>query len=368
MLRNNRKKAVPSTSLFLPDEKKSYSFKRRMWVELTSMIGQQAFAIQFSSLMVIATLIFMSIRPSALSTKHSTSQLVPNTNGTKTTIVLMGYYSERTSNYHQIFEAYSQMDLLIDQVLFLWNNLDEPIPPIPNSLAQAKVPIIPLQQSRNSMNNRFGVDVTQRVRTSSVLLVDDDVVLSSGMIQAMIEGWVQSDSNPMKRPMIGVQNDARIVGEGQYFFHCSRIEGWFFLQPNCWRWPFRGTSVKTTPYRQNLVIGKTMLFSRTNLRLYQNDESISNFAESHFCEDVLMNALVRNVTHRKDPVYIVEKSQYTRGGSLPITRSTLNEQGGLSRVTINSLLGSWVRQRRECVKFSEEYFGTDIWKSRVSSA
>lgn len=356
--RGSRNKVVYPATLRLSNEHEKKPYPKMSELLL---LRQKKIKVYFA--IVIATLIFIlfNLRYSKL---PASKLIIPDINGTKTTIVLMGYYPERSSNLNRIFEAYSQMNNLIDQVLFLWNNCDEPSPPIPSFLARSKVPITLLQQSENSMNNRFGVDVIKNARTSSVLLVDDDIILSSGLIQAMIGGWIESDKVAEKRPIVGIDNDARTAGGGNYLFPCSAWQGWFYLQQNCFMMPFSSTLMNYMPYQKNLVIGKTMLFSKFYLNVYLRDESVVNFVKNHFCEDVLMNAVIRNVTERRGPVLISEHNMHTGGGSkiAPSSRfDTLSQDVGLSKLTVANLFGAWGRRRRECVKFSEEHFGSDIW-------
>lgn len=67
--------------------------------------------------------------------------------------ILMPTY-KRTDTLSQVFNHYCGMNDIIDQLVMVWNNLDEIVP---SSLRgyKCKFPITFLEQKKNSLNNRF---------------------------------------------------------------------------------------------------------------------------------------------------------------------------------------------------------------------
>jgi len=297
---------------------------------------------------------------------------LPKSN-TKTTLVLMGYSTNRLDNYDIILPAYSDMDDVIDKIIFLWNNQEEEPPNVP---MHGKVPIILVREPENSMNNRFGPDVTDRTETNVVTLVDDDCLLSRGMIRAMISSWEASSRDLDQRSLIGVDGDGRIVGTKHgYLFPCSRIEGWV-LQRHCWNSIVSSSTPVSSNHPLNLVVGKTMTFSTLFMLAYQNDEVVWNYTSpqgGHFCEDIMMNALIRNATNNRDPVLMTKDRKWNlplRGKkneaaeikeehlAMDRTRTILSESGGLS---FSLTVLSWNDKRSECVQWASTHYPESIW-------
>lgn len=281
---------------------------------------------------------------------------------TKTTLVLMGYSPERLNNYNKLFSTYGGMENVVDKVLFLWNNLNVPPPTVP---AQTKVPIQVLPQVENSMNNRFGSDVSKHASTDSIMVVDDDVLLSSSLLREMVDEWVHSHNDVKSRPIVGVQGDGRTVGyqEG-YRFPCTRLSGWV-LQPYCWT-SFLGSSEWKN--RLNVVIGKTMLFSKRFVEVYQADETVwtYNGPGGKHCEDIMMNALVLNATGQ-DPIFVSLDDQRQLRKASPETekklRETLDSGGGLSAGDLRAML-RWRDERTECVQWAAQHYPKSVWEAR----
>ena len=70
----------------------------------------------------------------------------------KFTIVMPSY--KRTRTLREIFDHYCGMDDIIDQLLIVWNNIDEIVPQALEK-HKCKFPIKFLEQKRNTLNNRF---------------------------------------------------------------------------------------------------------------------------------------------------------------------------------------------------------------------
>lgn len=237
-------------------------------------------------------------------------------------------------------------------------DLEDDPPVIPKNMS---VPMEVYVQKENSMNNRFGSDVVNHVKTDTIILIDDDVLLSEGMIFKMLKSYQtnenqiassktsQTDTNST---IVGIRNDARIASNKEgYIFPCWRIEGYIFSLA-CWKSPFSSLP------KPNVVIGKTMLIHKKWLKLYQQDLALWSYTgeQKHFCEDILMNALIRNSTSIIRPPILVEKDTIN-------TRQVLEESGGLSSKGLSSFMWGfeWAKRRTECVRWGVNHFGKDIW-------
>mmetsp|Transcript_26684 Transcript_26684/g.37606 ORF Transcript_26684/g.37606 Transcript_26684/m.37606 type:complete len:339 (-) Transcript_26684:187-1203(-) len=297
---------------------------------------------------IVPPLLFLSLLWYVSIPANSSLKLRGNVkqSSTKTTIVLMGHTTKRFQNYKTIFATYGEMSSVIDKVLFLWNSVNDSPPSPP---ANTKVPILPLPQKKNSMNNRFGPDVLKYAETDVITVVDDDVVLSEQLLYSMLTAWAEAGDGP--KPIVGTTLDARIVGAGLDYHHpCNKFDGWF-TQADCWKallYPW--SPMWSRPL--NLVVGKTMTLSKKHVHTYMNDTKITGYVDDgHFCEDILMNAVVRNVTGGHEPILV----QLGTDGQ----RKTLVDDGGLSKKGIP--LFNWHPKRTECVRWAESHFGPSAW-------
>jgi len=230
----------------------------------------------------------------------------------KTTVVLMGYSTRRKENYNKIFEAYGSMDSLVDKIIFIWNNINESPPHIP-AIYRKRIQMV--RMSRNSMNNRY--NISRYVDTTSVITVDDDVILTPLAIKKMLE-------NHLKTPDLLIGLDERsYTTEGKYLF--------------------------TTSPRRKLVIGKTMMWNIKYGPIYFEHTQLVDFTDTHPCEDVAMNFLIRSITNQEP---IILKSDATFRIDLP-------EPDGLS------LKQGWSKKRNKCVAFMLKYFETENLFSKL---
>jgi len=226
-------------------------------------------------------------------------------------------------------------------------------PPTPKDTL---VPFDVVIQDENSMNNRFGPDVVKRATTDTLLMIDDDILMSEGLILKMLQSYYDNEKpqpNTSNATIVGIANDARIASSKDgYNFPCWRVEGYIFSLL-CWKSPFSDIPPP------NVVIGKTMLLHKNWLPIYQSDAELWAYTgeQKHYCEDILMNALIRNSTiHRTNPVFVEKDTQNTR--------EVLVENGGLSSKGISSLMWGfeWAKRRTECVRWAVDHFGRDVWK------
>lgn len=178
----------------------------------------------------------------------------------KLTVIIMGYSPGRAANYQTIFAEYGQMQSVIANIIFIWNNLEAPHPPIPTQL---KVPLFFIQSLRNSMNNR--VNVSHLVNTGAVLLVDDDVLLNEALVTAMLNQWILDPD--------------KLVGLDQ---RAASRDG-------IYKAPVDNETA-------TIVIGKTMMFHQRYLAEYMLDEELVQFNDGRYCEDIALSALIRNKT------------------------------------------------------------------------
>ena len=196
----------------------------------------------------------------------------------------------------------------LDRIVFIWNNVDASPPDIPKT----DVEIVVWMAEENSMVNRYRVD--SHVRTSSVLTVDDDVQLSGLLIKKMIE---THERLPLR--LIGL--DARGYSmDGKYFYEPKSKE------------------------RHLLVIGKTMMWNKRYAQSYISDQGLVSYTETHPCEDVGMNFLIRNETNQEPIIIEITDQEW---------RKDLDNTDGLSIVVSQR---KWTQQRHECVAFMLDHF------------
>lgn len=135
------------------------------------------------SFLYAATMLFSSPRT-------GTGQLMPVFPGRnqstpqKVTVVIAAYetWGLRPIWMKSIVEKYvsEAYKHIIDQVIVVWNNPDEPPPEFP----EAKV----LKMTRNSLNNRW-VEPVEHVKTDAVLVLDNDVMVDANGLSCMLNWW-----------------------------------------------------------------------------------------------------------------------------------------------------------------------------------
>lgn len=241
----------------------------------------------------------------------------------KTTIVLMGYNENRTKNFQEILANYGYFDSEIDQIILIWNN---PTAPSPKIQASLKVPVMVKITGFNSMINRFNVfDI---IKTKSVLIVDDDVILNRNYIRCMMMGWQL--------------NNQTIIGSD-------------------YRWVTEKTQYVTRINQKSIfdklgysmVIGKVMMFDKKYLAAYFEDSALVEWTKYLYCEDIAMNALVSSISG-EPPLVVVLPDQ------LQAPYEKLDRVGGASDKST-----SWHKARNDCMAFMVDHFGKDVFKHRT---
>lgn len=239
---------------------------------------------------------------------YTTGLQVQNTFLKKTTIVLMGYAEARKSNYDIIFRTYGNLSNIVDKIIFIWNNQKIKPPLIPAT----KVEIFLWRPKSNSLINRYRISAF--VRTSSVLTIDDDVLLSGPMISAMLENHFQFPE--------------RLIGLDERHFN---LKGDYLFFP-------------TGSKSMLIVIGKTMLWNIKYAEKYIDDLKLVDFTHQVPCEDIGMNFLIRNLTSQEPIIIPFTNTRW---------RQNLNEIGGLS---VGARAKYWPEKRNRCVKFALHHF------------
>ena len=232
-----------------------------------------------------------------------------NTELAKTTLVLMSFSPARIKNLDMLFREYGSMSDVLDGIVFVWNNPAVPPPEIP----RGKVKIVTWLAEENSLINRYRID--SYVNTTSVLTVDDDVMLGPALIRKMVEQHVAFPTQLIGTDLRGYSLD------GKYVYHPPKEQS-----------------------GRLLVIGKTMLWNKMYAREYVSDEELVTFTHAHSCDDIGMNFLIRNRT-KLEPIVVQTTSQ--------LWRKDLDEADGLSVVVSQ---GEWTRKRHDCVAFMLNHF------------
>ena len=222
----------------------------------------------------------------------------------KTTIILMGYNTERIPNYKTLFETYGSMTDVIDKIIFIWNNQKDLPPNIPTTDVYVQL----VKGETNLLTNRY--KMSQYVTTSSIITVDDDVILPRNTILRMLKEY---QKNP--NLLIGL-DDRSYTSDGKYI----------------------AKEMETTVNK--LVLGKTMMWNKKYGQiLFEHKEVVKYVNTLHpGCDDIAMNFLIKSIT-KKEPVRL-----------LKLERKNLPEIGGLS------LKKGWYDERNECVSFMLKHF------------
>ena len=230
-----------------------------------------------------------------------------------------------------------------------------------NTTAVLSVPIKVWKATHNLMTNRYEapIQLASVEIASAILLVDDDVLLSDGLISGMRDLW--EGEGCQHKCMIGLdQRWANPVNKGYEFFP-----------------PSHNTSAPA-----NVVINKSAMVYHRFLKAFMADPNLVNRTSlpSNSCEDISLSLAVTNTTGIL-PKFIPVKSSLDYSSKETIflspddgrpigSRKNIPEPDGLS-ITI----GKWAGKRSECVRWSLDYFGMNLdmvlvrwWKNNPISA
>ena len=241
----------------------------------------------------------------------------------KVTIVLMGYERSRAKNYRKLFARYLSMPETVDQLIFIWNNLEKPPPAVPEEVTL-------IRAEKNNMMNRYilahGIS-----KVVALLTIDDDVLLDENLLRCMLAEFRENSDS-----IIGL--DARHVDtdNGNYMSKPASLAG-----------------------SANVIIGKTMLMHRKfHVLASKADEALRNAALKgavcQSCDDLVMNAIVSNYT-KTGPVLL-------RSDIWPFVRYALPAPGGVSNKP------KWYGKkgrRSTCLRWLMKHFDVDeLFKPR----
>ena len=234
------------------------------------------------------------------------------------TAVLMGYKPARSNNYKYLplFKAYTAMQNTVTRVVFIWNNLEIDPPPVPPDVHL-------IRASRNDMMNRYTL-TKEYPHTNSILTVDDDVLLSEGLLRCMLIQLLANNAS-----IVGL--DARSVepGTGNYMSRPPTLD---------------------TPV---IIIGKTMLMhERVHRRAADIPGALRKAVHQggicESCDDLVMNA-VATAASGVGPVQL-------RHNVWPHVRMRLPAPGGVS--SMSNWYGPEGR-RSACARWLFQRFGDD---------
>eukprot|EP00039_Didymoeca_costata_P028082 m.19913 g.19913 ORF g.19913 m.19913 type:complete len:321 (+) comp6715_c0_seq1:184-1146(+) len=227
----------------------------------------------------------------------------------RVTVVLMGYDPSRKENYQQIFESYLKMKNTVDQIIFIWNNLEKEPPTIPDGITF-------IRAEKNDMMNRYTL-AHPLSRVDALLTIDDDVLIREGLLRCMLKKLHENENT-----IVGL--DSRHVDlEGSYAFDLDEKET-----------------------MADLIIGKTMLMHKKHHQLAELADKVvrqsvlkGEICES--CDDIVMNAIVGldgtgPITIRKD--------------IWPNVRTRLPSPNGVSDNR------SWLDRRSNCTRWLIQHF------------
>lgn len=263
----------------------------------------------------------------------------------KAVLVMMSYLRQRSRNTDMLLWAYSQMPGVLSKIIFVWNNPDEDPPDLYD---YGEVPIVTFLTKTNHLTDRFLAPTQLATRSEAVLLVDDDVFLTAGLIGTMLQKWHGCD----KLCLVGL--DPR------------------YVDPTKRQYTWKGGP------GSNLAITKTMMATNSLLNDYLKHDVLVERAKipSNACEDISFSLFAVNYT-RVLPAFVAGEKR----GSPDVTkpqlfyrdldkttlagmRYDLPEDGGLSTVKGKRDKAKndaeWKKKRDICVKYSFDYIGEGL--------
>lgn len=184
----------------------------------------------------------------------------------KATIVVMAHSLERRENYEILLSCYGQMTSVVDKVIFVWNNVGT-LCPLDFSRRLDPVTIELWTAKENLLTNRFEAP-RQVAKTNAIIVVDDDVLISAGLVHGMLRLWEDC------------KRDCVVALDQRYADPVRKVYGY------------------GPPQRRpaNLAITKTFLVNRKFLDMYMADTKLVARASApgSVCEDISLSLAVTN--------------------------------------------------------------------------
>jgi len=267
-------------------------------------------------------------KPKCLKCRTITEKDMLVTKHEKATIIVQGYSPYRIQNYKRIFQEYSKMmPEVVDRIIFVWNNVNVEPPAHPKNDN-----VIIIQAESNHMMNRFILG-NEHIRTDNILTIDDDVVITKGLLRCMIYML-----NEFPNTIVGL-DPRRIEPEiPSYKFRQSKFD--HLLYPS-------------------LVVGKTFLMKKKYRKEFRDageqllDSVLKNKPCEH-CDDLVAHALVTN--RSGSGVVWLEKNLWPNVRiSLPAPEGVSNKKGWYGQTGKRSQCVGYLRD------IFQENFGTKVF-------
>ncbi len=270
----------------------------------------------------------------------------------KATLVIMSYSPERKEQVTMILWFYSQMNGVLEKIIFVWNNIDVAPPDVSNwqNNSQHHVNIELWQATENLITNRHKASSELASPDSPILLVDDDVFLSPSLIHIMLQHW-RDDEKCQQKCIVGL--DPRFANIKTKRYDYSPKDG-----------------------RANLAIGKTILVHQKYLGLFIKDKTVENRASSpgSGCDDISFSLFQTNYTGVIPRFLAGEIHGAPESGrgwkyysklnpDLMGVRYDLPELDGLSVVASQNSQHDWTSKRNDCVRWNLDYFGKNLYST-----
>ncbi|KAM0787639.1 hypothetical protein ACM66B_003703 [Microbotryomycetes sp. NB124-2] len=172
------------------------------------------------------------------------------------------------------------------QILFVWQNVDRPLPPLlsPASLDQLStrgVVVSVRQSKRNSMNERFRpeLDWNEPIPTRTVMIVDDDVVLRKDTLEWGYQQFKLYNEDLKRHRIVG------FAGRDYEELTDGKLD--YVVQPR---------------FTYSMVLSNAAWLKRDWLHEYWAESDLMqrmrDYVDEVFnCDDLLINFLVTNLTH-----------------------------------------------------------------------
>tara|TARA_E500000178_G_scaffold323295_1_gene348752 strand:- start:1849 stop:2691 length:843 start_codon:yes stop_codon:yes gene_type:complete len=222
----------------------------------------------------------------------------------KTTVIIMGYNLERINNNKDIlFKHYDTMSDLIDKIIFIWNNLEKPMPDI----NMKNVELVKIKAKKNSLCNRHYI-VYDHINTESALIIDEDIILSSRTITDLIKTWL-------------INKDSVIGLRKRSYDKLGKYYGDLVEQDHI--------------HRDNpiLTIGQTMMYHKKYMKEFEKHKELHHFIDKidpAISEDLGFQLMVHSIN--KKPSTIIIKGEIKELSSVgAISKSHSPEKRNLDR-------------------------------------
>jgi hypothetical protein len=203
----------------------------------------------------------------------------PNAQNEKITLIITLFYTNRMGFILNVLKRYQEIPYaqLIDKIIIVWNNIYMSIPP---QLYDDKRLVI-IKSEVNTLNNRWILPIPH-VKTSAVVMYDDDMFVRYEAFECMFKTWKQNPDRMISHYVRAI--DTTNISDPKYIYPLDHFNATYH-------------------------IGIRLIILSTELLVLYNNSMTPEMLQyitygPGMCDDIIMN-MITSVATKKPPLRVM---------------------------------------------------------------